>query len=220
MKRFILLIIIALAPIFSQAQWNVGVEAGAGFSNLSGSRAESNANSRAGLKIGVIGSYTARYGLYVESGLSYANRKGGILSHFDNQYKTLESVDSKLQYLQLPVNLGYKIRLSKKWAIIPKAGMWVAVGVGGHSIVTGTETSGTRYQVRVLPFNADRYTLSGVNYNIGGFSRLDWGMSVGADVRYNRLAIRAACDFGLQDLNFDLGSPHSRTYNVSFGYFF
>lgn len=220
MKRFLFLLLVAFAPQLLLAQWNVGVEVGAGFNYLSADHAEVSDQAKIGVKAGAIVSYTTRYGLYVESGLSYSNQRGSTLTDFDNQYKTLESVNSKLQYLQLPVTLGYKIRVSKKWAIIPKVGMWAAVGVGGHSLVTGIETSGTRYQVGVLPFETDHYTLSGQDYRIGGYSRLDWGATVGVDVRYTRFAVRAACDFGLEDLNFELGSPYSRSYSLSVGYFF
>lgn len=220
MKRLIILLFVAFLPLLSIAQWKVGLEAGAGFNYLSSDNAVVSGHAKIGVKVGVIASYTTKYRLYIESGLSYAANKGATLSGFKNQYKTLESVESKLQFLQLPVNVGYKIHITDKWTIIPKVGMWVAVGVGGHSIVTGTESGGTSYQVRVLPFGRDSYTLSGEKFEVGGYSRLDWGTSFGVDVRYKNFALRGAFDLGLQDLNFDLGSPESHSYTLTLGYFF
>lgn len=220
MKRLLVVFFVTLIPLLSIAQWKVGLEAGAGFNYLSSDDAQVSDYAKIGVKVSAIVSHTTKYRLYLESGLGFASNKGAILSGFKNQYKTLQSVDSKLHYLQLPVSVGYKIQITNNWSIIPKVGMWVAVGVGGHSIVTGTESGGTSYQVRVLPFESDSYTLSGKNYDIGGFSRQDWGTSFGVDIHYKHFALRAAFDLGLQDLNFDLGSPESHSFTLTMGYFF
>lgn len=167
MKRLLVVLFVTLIPLLSIAQWKVGLEAGTSFNYLSSSEVHVSDYARIGLKAGAIVSYSTKYRLYLESGLNFSSHKGAILSNFKNQYKTLRSVDSKLHYIQLPLFAGYEIRISDQWSIIPKVGIWVAVGVGGHSMVTGTEPEGTSYQVRVLPFERDSYTLSGEKYDIG-----------------------------------------------------
>lgn len=214
-----LLFLFAFIPIVAQAQWQVGVEAGVTFNYLQ-SNFETSNSAQVGPKASILASYTTDYNLYLESGLSYLGNKGGKVYEFDIRHQALNSIDTKIQDLRIPINIGYAVNITDEWTFIPKIGAWFALGVGGRTHIDATDEKGNTYRKSLSAFDAYEYTYDKEQYYINAFERFDIGMSIGIDFRYTNLAIKAKCDLGLRNLNSSLGNPQSRCYSVMLGYFF
>ena len=217
MKR--LLFLMAMMPLFAQAQWKVGVEAGVTFNYLQSNFDTSN-SAQVGPKASLLVSYTTDYYLYFESGLSYIGNKGGKVYEFDIQHRALNSIETKIQDLRLPISIGYVVNITDEWAFVPKFGGWFGLGVKGRTHIDATDDKGNHFKESISAFNDYNYTYDKTEYNLDGFKRFDAGVSIGIDFRYTNMIIRAKCDLGLCNLNPSLGNPQSRCYSVTLGYFF
>jgi hypothetical protein len=225
MRKCLLVIIWALIiPFAANAQWNFGVEAGAGFNRLRAPHITSSDGVRAGLMVGAVATYTAKFNLYAEAGLAYVTQKGGTASNFpDYHYDNITFCRNKFDYMQALLNIGYKIKLSDSWSLIPKVGGYIAMGLNGSAVFGGIDQNGNAFGVGDhAPFKDMEYTIFGEDHAIPGYKRLDTGLSVGLDLRFKQFALRGVCDFGLMDINHTLSGNglYNRTYSVTFGYFF
>lgn len=86
-----------------------------------------------------------------------------------------------MNYLQIPVGIDYTVALGERFALIPHAGFYYAVGVGGKRKVGAEE----------IPVFGEK----------GGFSRHDMGFSCGADIMFGRFGIGVAYQIGLINID-------------------
>ena len=86
-----------------------------------------------------------------------------------------------MSYLQIPVGIDYAVSLGRRWAVVPGAGLYYAVGVGGKRKI-GREA--------VSVFGSQ-----------GGFSRHDMGFSCGVDLTFSRFSLGVAYEAGLIDID-------------------
>lgn len=135
----ILLAIILIIPFGVKAQtWNFGIEAGYVNSDLSVSNYS--AASRSSFKFGANVDFTIRNSISFESGLSYI-RKGAIITGENIQNTAISSIKlAEMDYLQIPVMVGYKFNLSNEISLKPELGGYFAVGINGDSVVTGVDS--------------------------------------------------------------------------------
>lgn len=138
MKKLIIAAVIALCGIFtSQAQFvNFRIEAGPGF-NVAGLKLSGNAikNFKAQPKVGYhVGAFVdipVTGNVYVGSGLHFV-MKGGK-NQFDSNLlgdKTAVN-DITLHYLQIPINIGFNVGVSRSVGIALHTGPYFAVALGG-----------------------------------------------------------------------------------------
>lgn len=217
MKKILFLFL--FTPLMANAQWKVGVEAGVTFNYLQ-SNFDTRNSPQVGPKASALVSYTADNNLYFESGLSYLGNKGGKVYEFDIIHRALNTVETKIQDLRLPLSIGYVVNITDEWAFVPKFGGWIALGVKGRTHIEATDEKGNTYKEEISAFSKYSYTYDKVDYSLNAFERFDAGVSIGIDFRYTNLFIRAKCDLGLRNLNSSLGNPQSRCYSVMLGYFF
>lgn len=132
-------------------------------------------STRPGYEVGA----TYRVGLsrrlpfYFRTGLTFVG-KGYEINGFDDSRTTMS-------YLQIPVGIDYAVSLGRRWAIVPGAGLYYAVGVGGKRKI-GREA--------VSVFGSQ-----------GGFSRHDMGFSCGVDLAFSRFSLGVAYEAGLIDID-------------------
>ena len=110
---------------------------------------------------------------YLRTGISFIS-KGYEINGFEDSRTTTN-------YLQIPVGIDYTVALGKRFALIPCAGFYYAVGVGGKR-KTGNEE---------IPIFSKQ----------GGFSRHDAGVSCGIDAAFGRFNIGANYLAGLADID-------------------
>ncbi len=114
-----------------------------------------------------------------------------------------------MNYLQLPLMIGYKANLGSGFSIKPEVGGYFAVGVGGNSFVTGMDNFDQPYEARVNTFShSDSYD------GVAPFRpchRADGGLSFALNVNYHHFTIKAEYDLGLTSATI-YGSGKQRPY--------
>ena len=159
MKRIIIALIAVVATINVSAQelrW--GVAGGLNFANERAKAAgvKLSSDSYIGFQVGAkaemdFSSYLID-GFYLEGSLLY-NLKGGSYS----------GSHSNLGYLQLPVNLGYRLTFSDDVSLLASLGPYVGLGVLGKDV---EKVSGAKVKTDVFGTRLQRFDF-GLNYKLG-----------------------------------------------------
>lgn len=173
-----------------------GVKAGLNVSSIEG---YDWAKYTPGFNAGVFGQFLFSENFGLESGFFYS-----MLGHKVDagEQGTVKSVTNRASYLQLPLQLIYKLNAGPDLWIYPAAGIYVGYGLGG------TEISDT-----------DKY--------FDAFERFDLGLDVGINLQYDRVEIGVGWERGLlkvwkEGRNPVTGGQNAYNSNVivSVGYFF
>ena len=159
MKRIIIALLAVVATINVSAQelrW--GVAGGLNFANERAKAAgvKVSSDSYIGFQVGAkaemdFSSYLID-GFYLEGSLLY-NLKGGSYS----------GSHSNLGYLQLPVNLGYRLALSGDVSLLGSLGPYLGLGVLGKDV---EKVSGAKVKTDVFGTRLQRFDF-GLNYKLG-----------------------------------------------------
>ena len=154
-----------------------GLRLGLGLANVnSDDKRLDGGDTQAGLNIGgVIGfQLSPSAPVYLESGLFYTEKGGkGVL---DKKKFTYD-----LNYLEIPILVKYKYEMDTDLNLVPFAGGYVAMGVGG----------------KIKNFG-DRETAS--SFSAENFKRLDGGLRFGCGIEYQVLYADMAYEFGLANI--------------------
>lgn len=110
---------------------------------------------------------------YFRTGLSFISQ-GYEINGFDDSRTTIN-------YLQIPAGIDYTVALGKQFALVPCAGFYYAVGIGGKRKIGNEETS--------------------IFSKEGGFSRHDMGFLCGIDAAFGCFKIGAAYQIGLINID-------------------
>ena len=203
LKVIFVLCLLTVGVISSSAQLNYGVKVGLNTSTLSGysklsevSGEDLEAKSKLGLHAGVMAQLELPVvGLFLQPELLYSSL--GVTEEYQG-----ESESSSLNYLQLPVYIGYKINAGLGLNVILGAGPYLGYGLSGTD---------------------DAFDEM--------FNRFDFGLSAMGGIEFNKLQITVGYDLGLTDnMGMDgwktikdlggLSSISNRNLKVSLGYFF
>lgn len=208
--RKIVITALLTGPVSMMGQsWNVGVEAGYVDNTLAVKEYKS--TGRNGFKLGGEVEYTLGNRISFESGLAYI-RKGGGTSGKNMWGSEITSVKfEEMNYLQIPLMVGYKFGLGSKFSIKPEVGAYYAVGVGGHTFVSGTDAFGQVYEKRVSTFSG----AEGVPYR--PCNRNDGGLAFALNLSYRHFTVKAEYDLGLATATY-YGDGKQRTFSVSLAY--
>lgn len=168
-----------------------GVRAGLNIANVSfdGVKHES----KAGFHLG--GSYqyllTERMPLYLETGLQIT-QKG---TKHDATLKKYTAF-----YAEIPVAVTYKFRVADEIALLPAAGFYYGLGLGGKVKAAGNKAD---------TFGDD-----------GAFKRSDFGMRFGGAVEWRRYSFGLGYEFSLVNVAKHGSDTHNRNFLFSVGYNF
>ena len=206
-KRTLILTLLVFVHCLSNAQkLNYALEAGYTYNHLSVS--QYNSSGRNGFKVGGLIDFTINNNLSFESGLSYI-RKGG--STYGN-YLLCSDISrikfSSMDYLQIPLMIGYIFNLPQKFSIKAELGAYYAVGLSGDSYITGIDNFGQPYEARVSTFS-DGY---GKPYR--PCNRNDVGLSFSVNISYKHVGIKLGYDMGLTNATY-YGNGKHRTLSMS-----
>lgn len=230
MKRLVLLIVPLFLAVFTgHAQWRFSVDAGSSFNQYYTNHHNQNGtgdNVLPGFRLGTTASYTFKVGVRLETGLWYNSNHGGELYNINKEeYAFIDKMTQQSHYLQIPLYLGYRIRLMENFSIVPKIGLWGGVGLAGKRDIEGTDGAGHDYYSSGMTYNDTEIgvmTSEGVmgSVVIPAENRFDYGVSVGIDVQSGPIVVRGSCDFGLSNLNPGIGNYSFRMYSLTVGYQF
>lgn len=155
-----------------------GVKAGMNLSNFGGDTDGTKA--KIGFNVGVTVDYAFSPELYLLSGLEFTT-KGSKTKEFEGEKATLNAM-----YLQLPVHLGYKLKVAEATKIVFHAGPYIAYGVGGKVTY---EYDGQK----------DKGDFFG-DEEEGGCKRFDFGLGLGVGAEFGKINVGLGYDFGLLNI--------------------
>lgn len=204
MKKIILAVASTLLVSASFAQVSIDPEVGMNFSTLSTKvgNAKARTNEAAiGLKAGVGVAFDLNKNFYLKPGIYYT-QTGETNEMFDIDRKTT------LHYLQIPVNLGYQLKLNngKAGSFIAEAGPYIGLGLAGYTVV---ETA-----------LGDLKTENDFGDDRDEMNPLDWGFNFGLNyVSPWNVYVKGQYGLGLGNLsNANNVTTNNRIWNVAVGY--
>lgn len=127
-----------------------------------------------------------------ESGLAYI-RKGATTSGIRLSGTEINSIKfAEIDYLQLPVMIGYKFNIGNHFSIKPSVGGYYAVGVGGYALIDGVDAFNQPYTERTSTFSGT----NGTAYR--PCNRNDGGLAFALNIGYRNFSIKAEYDLDLR----------------------
>jgi opacity protein-like surface antigen len=207
-KVFLTVAVVVAIAVSASAQIKVSGTAGLNLSSMVssyGSKSETS-DSKAGLKLGVLGEYSFSDYLGVQAGLVFS-QKGGAYKDSGPGYSSERK--TTLNYLQIPVNAVGRYKLNDDFAVTALAGPYVAFALSGKF---SEKEEGQDEESEKIKFGSGSEEMKA----------LDFGLTLGAGVEYKAFFLRLEYDWGLSNLSNDSGDSSLKTSNfgVSVGYSF
>lgn len=201
MKKLILSLCIVLFAIsaHSQSPIRYGIEAGVDFSKYLSADLKYATGFRAG---GFAELPSLSKNMYLTSGL-YLTKKGGKGDDYLN-------LKINAYYLELPIHLGFRQKLSSKFSLFEEVGPYVALGLFGKTTADG-ESSGFCIEIYDVNYNT---------FSKQELKRFDFGLGfkIGAEYK-NQYRLAWGTDFGLIKVKNSSGAKNFNTY-FSLAYLF
>ena len=226
--KLLLIALIAMIVSAAQAQVKFGIEAGINASKFVGdndnwSKPSEKGDMKIGFQIGATADYEFKNRMMIMSGL-YFTRKVGDLKLGDNYYNSTDKpstymkypkVETKINYLQIPIKIGYNFNISENFSLIPSIGVYAAYGFSAGKCdldIKGEDSKITSTQWKPL----DGYN----NNEIQAFRKFDWGATAGVKaIISNHYTVSADYYMGIKKANNTYGLRNS-TIQLSVGYRF
>lgn len=177
-------------------KFRVGVGVGMNVNSISNAKDAFDAedgtdiSSKIGFNAGLKADYFFTNNVYLGTGLMFNQKgiKGDYSDPDDPEYKYSEKVT--LNYLEIPLHIGYRHPVSNNVAIFGEVGPYFAYAVSG--------------KVKYDPSDPDDETnLFKIKDDAGDkiYKRFDAGIGIHAGVEFNKFQIKVGYDFGLTNLN-------------------
>lgn len=207
----ILLFVLVSTAFYLQSQngWSLGVKAGLNISSAGGDF--SDANSRLGYNAGIIADYNFSESIFFRTGLDFTSK--GAKHKTDYQQR-----DYHLNYLQLPLSLGYRIAATENINLTVSAGAYLAYGVYARKKYTAHSWCGT-------PPVAPDVEWTSKGFDDSGMRAFDSGLLGGIGIEYKQYMLLIGYELGLYNTmsgKYDGGDPSwkNRNWSFSLGYRF
>lgn len=200
----------------SQSNISYGIKGGVNISNSS----FVNTDSRTGYHIGLIAHKQYSNKFYLRSGIEFTTKGAKSEEHWIHSDRDdVRTWDYRLNYLQIPFAVGYKLPLNNATSLLINAGPYLSYGIYAKEKYTYTLTddsnpTGTTYHENVSN-----------GFGEMGFHRFDFGVTAGMGVEYKQYLLNIGYESGILNLTsgmYDGGSFSWRNQNItlSVGYFF
>ncbi|MDR0683251.1 MAG: PorT family protein [Dysgonamonadaceae bacterium] len=195
MKNLVKLSVVSaflLIVFVSQAQVSYGVKAGLNVSTLSGFSKSAETKFKSGSHVGLIGHVELfSPSFFIQPELLFSQE--GMKEKDGKKF-----INHTLNYLQLPMYLGYKMDVGSDLNVIVGVGPYLAYGLSGTNKVFKKE-----------------------------LNRFDAGVSAMGGIQFEKIQITAGYDFGFSDIRKgelkkakDLSRISNRNFKVSLAYLF
>lgn len=222
MKLRIMLLGMALCLVnMLAAQVKVGVQAGANLSTFAGKGSfyADKGNSQVGYQLGVTADYELGKHWMLMSGLSWVRRDGdlklGMPYYGDHSFMRFPQAETAVNYLQVPLKLGYQLRFHDRFSLIPSVGLYAAYGFGAGKCALDVQSDEGKTTAM------DWKPLSGKSeYGLHALRRWDWGgVAALKGVVAQHYTLELSYNLGIMKAQTQYGLRNS-TWQLSVGYRF
>lgn len=207
MRTFTLLSVLGIglctAPVIqaqtSESPWTFGVKAGVNLSTFnvgdSPTSTSSNTDGRIGLNGGITVEYALRNNFFLSSGLEFTTKGADYSKSYgpnqlNSNYKSIQE-SRTLEYLQLPLTVGYRLPVSKNVNVTFNAGAYFALGVSGKGTSVIWEHNLDEDGKMTSTFNRNKSNKKGDT---------DYGLIGGAGLEYKKFSLNFNYELGLRSL--------------------
>lgn len=205
---------------------NVGITAGGGISTYYGGLdSQLDKSPIANIQGGVTLDFCFKEKMFIETGALF-QRKGSKLSFgFDEDeidFNGWTKYKDNLFYIEVPVTFNYRFNAGNI-GIIPQAGPYVAVGVGGNIKTEGSYDIIPGDDPRTISWDEATGTMKS-NYsnktkafgNEGYFSRFDAGVRMGVGLAFSpKVKLSLGCDLGIFNMAHKINAANGANRNIS-----
>lgn len=221
---FLILLLLVSVSLHAQipikSGWNIGVDLGTAFNRMT-TKDLSLKQGHWGLTAGLTVNYAFKKNLICESGIRFTDKGSDELKGFDPKWTHFVSslTWNKLNYLEIPFMIGYRIKLSDAISVIPKVGAYYAIGLNNSwGIIENADKS---FEGRVCPFEDNHFTLGdGTVQTFLPYERVDGGFLFGTDITFKQAVCRITYGRSFSPISntYDSSNRH-QTLSISLGYY-
>jgi hypothetical protein len=199
MKKCFVMLICLCATVHGFAQFSIGAKTGLVVSDFHNAyETKANAGFKAGLSLQYMFSeWGLQSGVYFKK-VGVANSKGYLPSN-SNVLPLPVSMETSLEYFEIPLALVYKYPIDRNVKIGINAGAYLGIGYGGKVIVN---LDGLQAAFGINAFD-DTFVYGGQYINDTSFKRankIDMGLTGGLGVDIYNVNISANYDWGLTNV--------------------
>jgi len=175
-KVLLVLVVAVLTASYAQAQFNFGVRAGVGLTNVY-QREDGEMKGldwKPGFHLGIVSEYALLDYLFLQPGISFSQQ--GMKSKMSiSKYSANFTWD--LNYIQIPINIQYRNKSNKVYL---QAGPYLGYGISGKlkikAVSGGTSESAS-----------EKIDFGGKGTTVHDFNAFDFGLGVGSGFRFGNL---------------------------------
>ncbi len=177
-----------------------------------------------GYRIGVIGAYHFPNSVFIETGISYENRRGKI-GNCSNVPRIPYADNIKInraEFMTLPIMAGYELKFNQHLRLGVSTGPYLSIAIGdGNTYINSWSTNqgdgGPLFtdNTRNIFVNSDS---SPEKITIKGSDRIDAGAVFCAYISWHDVRLRALYQFGMVRTIYNMAIP--RTFSIGVAYNF
>ena len=221
MKKILLLLSVTIVSASAFSQLSIGLQ-GTGSITDAKIKTAADLNYKKKMKAMPGGGIVLQYGVSkhfaIRSGVNYAQQGVNITTTLDDASKMQVKLESKLHYVQVPLNFLYTVPVSRV-QFYAGGGGYINYGVDGNITATLTHTMPDGHQTSTVE-KSDAFKKE--EDGGSGFKKTDWGVAALAGVRFGKVFVNAGYQLSLSDI--DGGQENqqykNRSLQVTIGYFF
>jgi hypothetical protein len=196
--KFIYAILFVFLGYVANAQ-RLGIKGGINFANVTAkmSGASMSPKSLTGFHVGGVADFDLKNNLAFNTGLLYT------VKGFSGEDTESGKLKESLNYLEVPLNLAYKIPIKDQSKFFIQAGPYLAFGLNAKETVGSESQSGS--------------------FKDAGVKSLDYGLGLGAGVELGSFVAGIQYQLGLADINDESGVPmtlKNKVFQISLAYMF
>ena len=188
-KVLLVLVVAVLTASYAQAQFNFGVRAGVGLTNVY-QREDGEMKGldwKPGFHLGIVSEYALLDGLFLQPGISFSRQ--GMKTEMSIS-KNSANFTWDLNYIQVPINIQIRNNSNKLYI---QAGPYLGYGINGKLKISAV-SGGTSESV------TEKITFGGKGTKVSDFNAFDFGLGVGTGFRFGNLQTGLEINYGLVNI--------------------
>lgn len=191
-------IILCFTSATSFSQLKLGIQAGYNYSQFSdqgNNQQDYHLSGISTFQIGLAIEQSLSKNIFFESGLLFI-QKGGHKepTYFTNNMGS--TTTTKINYLQLPLNLAYKTAISKNFKLVIGSGIYVSTGISGSEKGTDNTSGNTTINNKIHFTNSSAYASGST-----AIKPFDLGFNINTGIEWQKFQFMANFSRGFGNIN-------------------